>query len=222
MNLSGNPFDYLLAFAGGVLVSFSPCTYPLIPVSLSYIGVTSASTRLKGLFLSLIYVTGLALTYSLLGLIAAFSGSIFGIVSLHPLSRIIVGVIFIFFGISLLGFLPLKTIVLSAGFKDRKKTIGNTFLLGISSALVISPCVSPVLGSILIFVATKKNIFYGASLLLVFAYGVGFIFILAGTFSAILLSLPKSGLWMSYIKKVAAVVLMGMGLYFLIVGLRAL
>ena len=221
MNLSGNFLDYLIVFAGGVLVSFSPCVYPLLPASLSYIGVTASKSKSQGFILSLVYVTGLAFVYSMLGMISALSGSLFGMVSVHPLTRIVVGGIFIVFGFSLLGLFPIRTIDFSPKFRtnERKKALGKVFLLGASSGLVISPCTSPVLGSILVIVATKGSLVYGTTLLLTFAYGVGFIFILGGTCSAILLNLPKVGEWMSKINKFCAAILIGAGLYFLITSI---
>lgn len=215
MNLSGNPIDYLAAFVGGLLVSFSPCIYPLIPVSLGFIGVSSSGKKLRGLILSLIYVTGLAITYCLLGLVAALTGSLFGKFSIHPLTRIIVGIIFIFFGLSLWDFFTLKPFIFGPIFNPQKKSLWQTLLLGISSGLVISPCVSPVLGSILVFVATKRSMFYGATLLLTFAYGMGFTLILAGTFSALLLSLPKPGVWMERIKNVGGLILIATGIFYI-------
>ena len=104
MHLSGSPIDYLIAFGGGVLVSFTPCIYPLIPVSAGYIGIKAGGSKLKGLALSLLYVTGVAVTYSVLGLVASLSGTIFGKISSHPLTDILVGIIVIWFGISMLDF----------------------------------------------------------------------------------------------------------------------
>ena len=86
--------------------------------------------------------------------------------------------------------------------------------------MLVSPCVTPVLGTILVYLTTKKNILYGMTLLLSFAYGMGLILILLGTFSAVLLSLPKSGKWMVYIKNFAAFVLIGMGIFLVFNGVR--
>ena len=83
-----------------------------------------------------------------------------------------------------------------------------------------SPCLTPVLGSILVYLAATKNVFYGASLLFVFAYGMGFVLILAGTFSAVLTNLPRSGKWLAYVKKTCALLLLGMGLYFVFAGIK--
>jgi thiol:disulfide interchange protein DsbD len=220
MNLSGSPFDYIVAFLGGVIVSFSPCTYPLIPISIGYIGIKSSGSKLKGLTLSLVYVTGLAVTYSILGLLASLTGTIFGRVNSHPVTFLLVGAVVIFFGLSML---DLFTVSLPNIFKlpiQKKQNYFSTFALGLSSGLITSPCLTPVLGSILFYLATKKNLLYGATLLFSFAYGMGLILVLAGTFSGLLVNLPKAGEWMLYIKKACSFILIGMGIYFIYTGIR--
>jgi len=92
--------------------------------------------------------------------------------------------------------------------------------LGLSSGLVASPCLTPVLGSILLYLAIKKNLFYGASLLFVFAFGMGISLIIAGLLSSVLLSIPKSGKWMRYVSILLAAVLVIVGIHFIINGIR--
>ena len=220
MQLAYNPTDYILAFSGGLLMSFTPCIYPLLPVSVSYIGLGSAGNKLRAFILSLAYVSGIAVTYSVLGIIASVSGTIFGRVGTYPVSRIIVGSIVVFFGLSMSEVFNISIPLIGKRNPLKKHGVLSIFLFGLGSALMISPCVTPVLGSILAYLATKKNIFYGATLLLCFAYGMGFILIVAGTFSSILLSLPKSGKWLVYIRRIFAAVLLGMGVYFIITGIR--
>ena len=220
MNLSGTPVDYLVVFLGGILVSFTPCVYPLIPVSVGYIGARSAGSRLKGFFLSLIYVTGIAVTYSLLGLAASLTGSIFGTVSSHPATYIFTGAVIILFGVSMLGLFSIPWPNIIKPGLPKKQNYFSTFVLGLTSGLIASPCLTPVLGTILAYLATKNNLLYGVTLLFSFAYGMGLVLILSGTFSGILTALPKSGKWMVYIKKGGALVLIGMGVYFIIVGLK--
>lgn len=220
MNLSGNPLDYLIAFLGGILVSFTPCVYPLIPVSASYIGARAANSKPRALILSLIYVTGIAVTYSLLGLIASLTGKIFGAIATHPLTLIISGLVIVIFGFSLLSVSGISLPNLVKLPKPKQENYLSTFLLGLSSGLIISPCLTPVLGSILIYLTTKKNVLYGMTLLMSFAYGMGVILILSGTLGAVLTSLPKSGRWMLYIKKICAFILIVMGSYFIFQGLR--
>jgi thiol:disulfide interchange protein DsbD len=219
MNLSGSPIDYVFAFLGGVMLSLTPCVYPLIPVSVSYISARSNS-KPKGFILSFIYVTGLAFTYSILGLAASLTGKIFGSISNHPLTYLVVGLVIVVFGLVMLDLfnMPFRTNFNNPVLK--KKGYFAIFLLGVTSGFIISPCLTPVLGSILSYLATRKNIFYGMSLLAVFAYGMGLIFLLSGTFAGILVNLPKTGRWSVYLKKIAGIVLVLMGLYFIYLGIR--
>ncbi len=200
------------------MISLTPCIYPLIPISVSYISVKSNS-RFKGFILSLVYVTGIAFTYSILGLIASLTGKIFGSISNHPITHLAVGVVIVIFGLSML---DLFNVSFGTNFNSpvfKKKGYFSIFLLGITSGFIISPCLTPVLGSILSYLATRKNIFYGMSLLAVFAYGMGLVFILSGTFAGILANLPKSGKWMVYFKRAAGILLVFIGLYFIYAGI---
>ncbi|MEK6727689.1 MAG: cytochrome c biogenesis protein CcdA [Candidatus Omnitrophota bacterium] len=222
MSLSGSPLDYLIAFFGGILVSFTPCVYPLIPISAGYIGVRAAGSRAKGLVLSLFYVTGVAVTYCVLGILASLTGTIFGAISTNPKTYLIVGIIIIIFGFSMLDLFTIKlpNIVKPASLK--KGNYFSTFLLGLSSGFIVSPCLTPVLGSILFYLATKKNILYAATLLFSFAYGMGLLLILIGTFSSVLINLPKAGKWLIIVKRAFSFVLIAMGAYFIYTGIRRL
>ena len=222
MILSGRPVDYLIVFLGGILVSFTPCVYPLIPISAGYIGVKSGGSKFKGFTLGLVYVTGVALTYSVLGLLASLTGTIFGKISSSPVTYLFVGGIIILFGLSMLDLftIPLPNIIKPT--KLKKQNYFFTFILGLSSGLIISPCLTPVLGSILLYLTMKKNLLYGATLLFSFAYGMGLVLILVGAFSAALVNLPKSGRWMLYIKRFFSFLLIGMGIYLIYTGLRRL
>ncbi len=219
MNPSGSPVSYIFAFLGGVMVSFTPCVYPLVPISVGYIGARSDS-RLKGFLLSLIYVSGIALTYSLLGLAASLTGKIFGDISSHPITYLSVGLIMVVFGISMFDFINIHLGVRSDFLYSKKKGYFSILLLGITSGFIVSPCLTPVLGSILSYLATKKNILYGMSLLAVFAYGMGLVLILSGTFAGILANLPRSGKWMLYFKKASGLILVFSGIYFIYSGIR--
>lgn len=224
MILQGNFIDYLSAFIGGVLVSFSPCVYPLVPVILGFIGVQAGASRLRGLSLSLVYVSGLAVTYSILGLVASLSGKLFGQVAAHPLSYFTIGNVCIIAGLSFFDVIKISFTRLRLGNKVTSGKGGymSSFLLGAASGLVAGPCTAPALAAILVYVAGKQNVIYGTSLLLVFAYGMGFLLILVGTFSSIFLSLPKSEKWFSGIKKLCGFILLAIGEYFLIQAGRLL
>jgi len=217
MSLQGNSLSFISAFLGGVLVSFSPCVYPLVPITLGFIGVKAGSSRLKGLILSLVYVFGIAVTYSILGLIASFTGRLFGQISSHPISFFIIGNACIIAGLSFFDIININFTGIRLQNKIKMKgDILSVFLLGLASGLIAGPCTAPALGTILLYVATKQNIFYGASLLFVFAYGMGFLLILVGTFSSFFMNLSRSGIWLARLKKLSGFILLGIGEYFLI------
>jgi thiol:disulfide interchange protein DsbD len=218
MNLSGSPIDYIHAFLWGVGLSFTPCVYPLIPVIVGYIGIEAGTTKIRGFTLSLSYITGVATTYSALGLFASLSGRIFGEISAHPITHAFAGLIIVLFGISMFDLFNIKLPNFVKLRLLKKKNHFGAFLLGLNSGLLISPCVSPALGAILIYLSTKKNIAYAATILFTFAYGTGLVLVLAGTFSSVLVNLPRSGKWMIFVKRISALALVGVGIYFIYLG----
>ncbi len=209
-------------FVGGVFLSFTPCVYPLLPVIAGYIGINAGGSHLKGLFLSFVYVSGLAIIYAALGLIAVLTGKMFGVISSHSLIFVAVGVVFIIFGLSMFDVFRICLPTWKVPVWFNKKGVFPVLVLGMFSGLVASPCVVPALAAILVYLTTTKNFFYGSILLLVFAYGMGLSLILVATFSTVLLHLPKSGRWMVIVKKICALVLIGMGIYFIFNAIRRL
>jgi len=220
MQFSGSPFEFIIAFLAGVFASLTPCVYPLIPISVGYVVGNAQNSKTKGFFLSLSYVTGMAVTYSFLGILAVLTGSFFGKFSSNPLVNLISGVIIFIFGLSMFGLFNFN---LSLNLKlpvSKKGSYLSAFILGLVSGLMISPCISPILGAILAYLATRANIFYGGFLLLCFSYGMGLIFILVGTFGVGISGLPKSGKWMVAIKKICASVIVLAGAFFIFTAIR--
>ncbi|MFA5100741.1 MAG: cytochrome c biogenesis protein CcdA [Candidatus Omnitrophota bacterium] len=220
MNLLGNPFDFVYAFLGGLAVSLTPCVFPLIPVTAGYIGIEAAGSRIKGFIFGFIYVSGIAVTYAALGMGASLTGSLFGRISAHPATNLAVGVIIVIFGLAMLDLfhIPLPQVVRQSSL--RKGDCISTFVLGLSSGLVIAPCTTPVLGSILVLLSHKSNAVYGGFLLLCFAYGMGAILLVSAVFSTFLTTLPKAGAWMGIIKKSYALILIAAGAYFIVNAIR--
>ncbi len=220
MHLSGNPLDFIFAFFGGLLASLTPCVYPLIPISTGYIIGTAQNSRSRGFFLSLFYVTGIAITYSSLGILAVLTGRLFGEFSVNPVVNLIAGILILIFGISMFDLFNFNFTLNLKLPVHRKRSYFLALLLGLVSGFMISPCLTPILGSILAYLSTTKNVFYGGFLLLSFSYGMGLIFILIGTFGAGITGLPKPGRWMVIVKKVCAAALVLAGLYFIFTALR--
>ncbi|MCM8771409.1 MAG: sulfite exporter TauE/SafE family protein [Candidatus Omnitrophica bacterium] len=219
MNLANN-LDFLAAFGGGVLTSFTPCVYPLIPVIIGVVTARSFGSKIKGLILSVIFTSGTAITYALLGLIAALTGRHFGRISAHPLSYIFVGSVVFIFALFMLDVFRVTLPPVTLRNMHKKNGFLAVFLMGLVLGLAVGPCTAPVLGSILTYAASKQNLLYATLLLISFAYGMGLVLILAGTFSSELVNLPQPGRWMLWVKRILGFLLMGWGLYFIFLGLR--
>jgi len=201
--IHANPaLAYVAVFLAGVLVSFTPCVYPVIPLTLGFIGARSAGSRRKGLVLSLFYVCGMALMYAVLGAFAALSGKLFGTISSHPATYFVVANVCLFMGLSMLGVSEIAQISFGARFDiQKRKGYLGAFIVGLVSGLIVGPCTAPALAVVLVYVGTKQNLLYGFSLLFVFGCGVGFLMVLLGTFSGLIGAMPKSGKWLELVKK---------------------
>lgn len=211
---SGQTMAYPIALLAGILTSFTPCVYPIIPITVGFIGARSAGSKGKGFLLSLSYVLGIAVTYSILGGIAALSGRIFGQISTSPITYLIIANVCIILGISMLGVFNLRLPMIQI---SKTKSLGllSAFFMGLASGLIVGPCTAPVLAVILTYVATKQNLVFGTSILFTFAFGMGFLLIILGTFTGLLISMPKAGPWLEKIKKIFGWILIVIGQYFL-------
>ncbi|MDM7925903.1 MAG: protein-disulfide reductase DsbD [bacterium] len=207
----------LLVFLGGLLTSFTPCVYPMIPITMAVIGAQAAGgRRWSGFILSLFYVFGISLTFASLGMIAAKTGSLFGSFMNHPVVTIFIAALFLAMGLSMLGAFTIQMPPSVASKLRGKKKRGflGAFLTGIVSGLIVSPCISPLLVVILAWVAKKGSLLMGFGLLFSFAWGLGVLFILIGTFSGALKALPKSGLWMELIERGFGILLVTLAVFF--------
>lgn len=212
--------SYLAVYLGGVLVSFTPCVYPVIPITIAFIGSHGSGSRGRGFILSLTYVLGMAVTYTLLGTIAALSGTLFGQIQSNFWTQFFIGNICILMGLSMMDafVLPIRTPDFIARVQSRKRTAGmaGSFLVGAASGLVVGSCTAPTLAVVLNYAATRQNIAFAASLMFVFAIGMGALLILVGTFAGFLAGIPRSGRWMVRISHAFGWILLGTGEYFLI------
>ncbi|HNW33953.1 MAG TPA: cytochrome c biogenesis protein CcdA, partial [Candidatus Ozemobacteraceae bacterium] len=208
----------LLAFFGGLLVSLTPCVYPMIPITLSIIGSRDENRSLaRGFALSVLYVAGLSLTYALLGLaVASFGAHLRGVIQ-GPWFQGAMALVFAILALSMFDLFLLQVPEMLrqrlAGF--RSGGTAGVFLTGMVSGLMASPCVAAPLAGILAYIASTGSALLGFMLLLAFAWGMGLILILLGTFSGVLNSLPRAGEWMNRVKEFYGFLLLGAALYFI-------
>ncbi len=208
---------FLLVFAAGFLASLTPCVYPVIPIVMGFVGGRSQGRRLKGFVLSLFFVLGLSLVYSLLGLIAAKTGSLIGISFQNPAVVIVIAAIFIVMGLSLAGLfsIPVPSWISAGAARGHQSELLGAVIVGGVSAVIAAPCVGPVLIALLSWISQSGNVFLGFWLTFVFSLGMSVIFIVAGTFSGAIASLPRGGGWMSAVKYFFAALLIAGGIFFL-------
>lgn len=212
----------ILVFLAGVGLSFTPCVYPMIPITVAVIGgqaagdQTTARKPLTAFFLSLIYVLGISIVYSSMGVAAASTGALFGTALQSPWVIGFVVAVFIGLALSMFGVYYLRVpsfISDRLGTKTGKGFIG-VFVMGLVSGIVASPCIGPALASLLVYIASTGNKFLGFWLLFVFAWGLGVLLIVLGTFSGAIKALPKSGFWMVTVERIFGLLLIGAALYY--------
>ncbi|MCK6569508.1 sulfite exporter TauE/SafE family protein [Myxococcota bacterium] len=215
----GSFWVFALVFLAGVVGSLSPCVYPLIPITISLFGARSATSRMQGFLLSLVYVLGIAVTYSALGVLAATSGGLFGSALQSPWVVGTVAIVFLAMGLSMLGVFEIR---LPDAVNQRLNSVGGgqssrfatSFLMGTVAGIVAAPCVGPPLVAVLAYVATTGSMSAGITLLSIYSLGMGVLFIFLGTFTQYLTRIPKSGGWMEVIKGSMGIVMLVVGLVY--------
>ncbi len=215
------PLALLLAFLFGVLSSLTPCVYPVIPITVAYIGSRSEGKgRSAGFFLSLAFVAGLAMVYATLGAVSAKAGQAFGALTQTPWVGLPIAALFFVLSLSMFNLFEFK---LPAAFTNRieqtkQKGKGRgfvgAFLIGALSGLVASPCIGPLILAILVVVAATGSVALGFLYLLVYALGLGVLFVVIGTFAGALASLPKSGGWMDGVRVIFGSLILAAAFYF--------
>jgi len=217
LNSGATFWALLIAFMAGILTSLMGCVYPLIPVVMAVIGTRETKSRWGALGLSSIYVLGMCLLYTTLGLVFAALGKAFGSWMGSPWVMAIIVGFFVLMGLAIAGIFEFR---LPGGLEQKLNKLGGkgvsgAFLAGMVSGLVMAPCTGPVLSVILIFIAKSQSFFLGFWLLFFLSLGTGMLFLVIGTFSSVVTRLPKSGTWMEVIRGVFAVVMIGMAFFFL-------
>ncbi len=211
----GSPLTYLFVLISGIVTSFTPCIYPVIPIIVGYIGAQKVSSRWTAFLLSLTYVVGMAVTFSILGLVASLTGMMFGRIQSNPWTYIVVGNIILIMSLWFIGVINIPLPVFNTPTLKIKGFIPS-FLLGMMSGLVSAPCTAAVLMIILTYVATKQNLLFGTTLLFTYAMGVGTLIIIAGTFTGLINVLIKSDSLSQKIKKWFAIAMFLLAEYFFI------
>lgn len=209
-----------VVFAGGLLTAMTPCVYPLIPITVSVFGARQAEGKGKALLLTSAYIIGMGGVFSALGVLAAKTGQAFGSMLGSPVVVVGLAVFLLALASSMFGAFELT---LPGGLQERLNGVGGAgisgaFLMGSVSGFLAAPCTGPVLTGLLAFVAKSQSTVLGAALLFIYALGIGVPFFLIGVFTV---RLPRSGVWMEWVKSVLGIVLVALAISYLKDGFPA-
>ncbi len=202
-------------FGGGLALNLTPCVYPLIPITISYFGGRSGRGRGKLAVHGLLYLSGLSVTNSVLGVGAALAGGLMGAALQNPIVLVIVAAVLVFFATSLFGFweLQLPQGLTNAASKSYAGYFGTLFM-GLTLGVVAAPCLGPFVLGLLTWVASMGSPWLGFLIFFTLSLGLGVPLFFLAMFSGSLEKLPGSGAWMLWVRKLMGWVLVGMAAYF--------
>lgn len=223
--LTANPAAALpVLFGAGVLTSLTPCVYPMIPITAAIVGGQSAATdappsRWRPVALTLAYVVGLATVYAGLGLFAGLTGTLFGSISTNQWALLAMANVLLLSALAMLDVIPVRlpqaltTRAATAGTAGRA---GGAFVMGAASGVVAAPCSAPVMAAVLTWVASTRSAGMGFVYLLTFSLGMCALLVVVGLSSGAIARLPRAGMWMVWVKRVFALLMLGAAEYYLI------
>lgn len=203
-------------FLAGLVTSLTPCMLSMLPITVGYIGGYESQGKLQAAVQSSWFALGLATTLAALGIVATTIGKVYGQIGVGL--PIIVSLVAIAMGLNLLEILPLRFPSLGATdwiSADWPRGV-RSYLLGLTFGLIASPCSTPVLATLLTWVATTQDLVLGAGLLIAYAIGYVMPLIIAGTFTASLKKILELRRWSSWINPVSGALLLGFGIFSLL------
>ena len=207
-----------LLFGAGLLTSFTPCVYPMIPITAGLLGAAGASGRSARVRVGMValYVLGVALVYATLGLVAGLTGSIFGGISSNKWALLFMANLLLVSGLALLDVftvqVPPRMLAWATRFGAERPY--GAFMMGATSGLVAAPCGAPAFAAVLTFVAATGSAVLGFTYLLAFSLGMTTVLAGVGIFAGSVTALPRSGTWLLWLKRAGGVLLLAMAEYY--------
>ncbi|GMU96212.1 protein-disulfide reductase DsbD family protein [Ignavibacterium album] len=214
---SGLLVGLLFVFIGGLALNLTPCVYPLIPITIGYFGGQSEGRTSRLTLMGLLFMLGMAVTYSIVGVITSLTGAVFGALLQNPIVILIIVAIFIILSLSMFGVYEFKlpdSWVAKAG--GAKGGYFGAFFMGLTMGIVAAPCIGPFVLGLVTYVAAKGDPLFGFLMFFVLALGLGLPYLFLAIFSGKIKNLPRAGMWMDAVKHIFGFILLGMALYFLL------
>ena len=206
-----------VVFVAGLALNLTPCVYPMIPITIGFFSGQSASGGWgRRALLPGLYVLGMALTYSTLGVVAGLSGGLFGASLQSPWVVGTLVALLVVMAFWMFGAYELRMPGALTSRMGRGRTGGlGAVVMGLTMGVVAAPCIGPFVVTLLAFISASGDPILGFVLFFVLAIGLGVPFLALGMFSGSIANLPRSGAWLIYVKKIMGVALLGVAIYFL-------
>lgn len=211
----GNLFGFLVVLLGGLALNLTPCVYPLIGVTIAYFGNQSAAPR-KVVTLAILYVLGIALMFSAVGVAVALSGGLFGAALENPYVLITIAGMLLILAASSFGLYSLQPpqwMLRRAG--PARPGYFGAVLMGLGMGVIAAPCIGPIVLGLLLMVERSGSALFGFALFFTLAIGLGLPYIALALAAGSIRQLPRSGAWLAWVEQLFGFVLIGLALYFL-------
>ncbi|MGC9965179.1 MAG: cytochrome c biogenesis protein CcdA [Syntrophobacteraceae bacterium] len=206
-------------FLWGMALNLTPCVYPLIPITISYFSAKSIegkAGRGRTIVNALLYVLGIALMNSILGVFAALSGRLLGTLLGHPVTLVLVALVMLTFALSMFGVWEFRLPAAVTGLAARNYAgYFGSLVMGLTLGIVAAPCIGPFVAGVLVMVANIGDPVFGFWVFFSLSMGMGFPLFVLALLSDQLKRLPKSGEWMLWVRKIMGWVMIGAAAYFI-------
>jgi thiol:disulfide interchange protein DsbD len=219
--LAGGGLVWFFAlFAGGLLLNLTPCVFPMLGVTVSIFGARRKQPLPKVVTTAVLYVLGICVTYTALGVVAALTGGLFGAALQSVWVNLVLGGLMLVLSLGMFGVYEMQP---PLWLMDRlggaqATNMAGAFLSGLGVGIIAAPCVGPFVVAVLALIAQRADVGFGVRTMFTLSLGLGFPYLFLATFSNLLQALPRSGDWMVWVKHALGVLLASIGIYYLCVG----
>ena len=208
------PLLLIGVFLAGLALNLTPCVFPLIPITVGFFTQQTKDREGSAFPLALAYVVGIALTYSVLGVLASLSGAIFGAALQSPWVIGLIVVVLLSLATSMFGLWELRVPGWAQRASGGRSGIFGALIMGLVMGFVAAPCIGPFVVGLLTYVGQRGDPLLGFFLFFTLAIGLGLPYLILGTFTGAVSKLPASGMWMVGVRRVFGVILIAMAAYF--------
>ena len=211
----GNAIGFLLVLLGGLALNLTPCVYPLIGVTIAYFGNQGGGPR-RVLTLAILFVLGIAIMFSSVGVAVALSGGLFGAAMQNPFVLSAVAAMMLVLAASSFGFFVIQPPQFMAQWAGAARPgYAGSFLMGLGMGVVAAPCIGPIVLGLLLMVERSGNPLFGFALFFTLAVGLGLPYIGLAMAAGSIRRLPRSGEWLAWVEQLFGFILVGLAIYFL-------